>query len=187
MSGGHEGSGFVPRHFVLAEYPTTDALLQGTKEVRARGHKSVDTHTPYPVHGMEEALGIKRFKIPFIVLMGAIAGAVIAYSMIYFCNVIDWPLNVGNRPPHSPPANIPITFELTVLLASGSAFMGVFALSKLPMPYHPVFESENFLRASVDAFFLSVEVPAGVNADKVAEDVRAAGGQSIEIVEESER
>ncbi|HVR63450.1 MAG TPA: DUF3341 domain-containing protein, partial [Polyangia bacterium] len=113
--GGHEGSSFVPRRFVLAQFPTTDALLSGTKQVRARGHVSLDTHTPYPVHGIEEALGLKRPKIPTIVLLGAIAGACIAYSMIYFCNVIDWPLNVGNRPPHSPPANIPITFELAVL------------------------------------------------------------------------
>ena len=69
--------------------------------------------------------------------------------MIYFMNVIDWPLNIGSRPPHAPPANIPITFELAVLLGGGSAFFGFFALAKLPQPYHPVFESEDF-RARVD-------------------------------------
>ena len=89
------------------------------------GYKNLDTHTPFPIHGLEEALGLKRPKIPLIVLCGAIAGACIAYSLIYFCNVIDWPLNIGNRPPHGPPANIPITFELAVLLGGGSSFIGL--------------------------------------------------------------
>ena len=185
--GGHEGSNFVPRRFVVAQFPTTDALLAGTKQVRGRGHVNLDTHTPYPVHGLEEALGLKRPKIPTIVLLGAIAGACIAYSMIYFCNVIDWPLNVGNRPPHSPPANIPITFELAVLLAGSSSFFGFFTLAGLPKPYHPIFQSETFLRASVDGFFLSVEVPEGASAERVADDVRAAGGNAVEVVEELER
>ena len=111
-------------------------------------------------------------------LCGAIAGACIAYSMIYFCNVFDWPLNIGNRPPHGPPANIPITFELAVLLGGGSAFMGFFALAKLPQPYHPIFESEEFARASIDAFFLSVELPAGTDMDRALADIRASGALS---------
>ncbi len=185
--GGHEGSGFVPRKYVLAQFPTTDALLEGTRQVRTRGHKNLDTHTPYPVSGLEDALGLKRAKIPTIVLCGAIAGAVIAYSLIVFCNAIDWPLNVGNRPPHSPPANIPITFELAVLLAGSSSFFGFFTLARLPQPYHPIFASENFLKASIDGFFLSVEVAPGVDPSKAAEDVRAAGGMGVEIIEELER
>ena len=144
-------------------------------------------HVSLSIHGLEEALGLKRPKIPLIVLAGAIAGACIAYSLIYFCNVFDWPLNIGNRPPHGPPANIPITFELAVLLGGGSAFMGFFALSRLPQPYHPVFESEDFARASVDAFFLSVELPAGTDMDRTLADIRASGALSAEIVEESER
>ena len=155
--------------------------------MREAGYKNLDTHTPFPIHGIEEALGLKRPKIPLIVLMGAIAGACIAYSMIYFCNVFDWPLNIGNRPPHGPPANIPITFELAVLLGGGSAFMGFFALAKLPQPYHPIFESEDFARASVDAFFLSVELPPGTDMDRALADIRASGALSAEIVEESER
>jgi Protein of unknown function (DUF3341) len=193
MSGEHahahheEDSGFVPRRYVLAEFPTPEALLDGTRKVREAGHKDVDTHTPYPVHGLEDALGIKRFMIPTIVLGGAIAGAVIAYSMIYYMNVIDWPLNIGNRPPHGPPANIPITFELTVLLAGLSSFFGFFTLARLPRPYHPVFESEAFSRASVDAFFLSIELPPGEGPDASVADARAAGAIYTEVVEESYR
>jgi hypothetical protein len=184
---GHEESSFVPRQFAVAEFPSPQTLLAGTTKMRLAGYKNLDTHTPFPIHGIEEALGLKRPKIPLIVLMGAIAGACIAYSMIYFCNVLDWPLNIGNRPPHGPPANIPITFELAVLLGGGSAFMGFFALAKLPQPYHPIFESEDFARASVDAFFLSVELPSGTDMDRTLADIRASGALSAEIVEESER
>ena len=125
---GHEHLDFVPRRFVVAEFATPDGLLDGTTKMREAGYTELDTHTPFPIHGLEEALGLKRPKIPLIVLCGGIAGACIAYSLIYFCNVIDWPLNIGNRPPHGPPANIPITFELAVLLGGGSSFMGFFAL-----------------------------------------------------------
>ncbi len=181
------GGGFVPRRFVLAEFATTGALLDGTKQMREGGYKDLDTHTPFPVHGLEEALGLGRPKIPAIVLCGAIAGAFIAYSMIYYMNVFDWPLNIGNRPAHGPPANIPITFELAVLLAGGSSFFGFFALAGLPRPYHPVFESDEFSRVSVDAFFLSIELPIGTDADRAIADARSAGAIAVELVQESER
>jgi len=183
----HEGSGFVARRFVLAEFATPEALLAGTHKVREAGYKKLDTHTPMPIHGLEAALGLGRPKIPLIVLCGAIAGACIAYSMIYFCNVIDFPINVGGRPLHGPPANIPITFELAILLAGGSSFFGFFTLAKLPQPYHPVFESEDFARCAVDAYFLSVELPPEGEADKVFAEVQTAGALSAELVTESER
>jgi hypothetical protein len=189
VSGGgdHGGSGFVPRRFVLAQFATPEALLDGTRKVREAGNKNVDTHTPYPLHGLEEALGLGRAKIPTLVLLGAIAGACIAYAMIYYMNVFDWPINVANRPAHSPPTNLPITFELAVLLAGSSSFFGFFALAGLPKPYHPVFESESFARASVDGFFLSVEVPIGKDVEEVAQDVRAVGASDVQIITESER
>jgi hypothetical protein len=187
MSAGHQDSGFVPRRFVVAEFATPEALLEGTTKMREAGHKNLDTHTPMPIHGLEKALGLGRPKIPTIVLCGAIAGAFIAYSMIYFCNVIDFPINVANRPLHGPPANIPITFELAILIAGTSSFFGFFTLAKLPKPYHPVFESAAFQRAAVDAYFLSLELPADANADKALSDVRNLGAIGAELVLESER
>src|SRR5580692_11376841 len=184
MSGGHEESGFVARRFVVAEFPSPEALLVGTSQVREGGYKDVDTHTPYPIHGLESALGLGRPKIPTIVLCGAIAGICIAYAMIYFCNVIDFPINIGNRPMHSPPANIPITFELAVLLAGTSSFFGFFTLAGLPKPYHPVFESEDFARAAVDAYFLSIELPPEGDPEKTFADVQAVGALSAELVTE---
>lgn len=183
----HEAE-FVPERFVLAEFPTAESLLDGTKRMRDKGHKGLDTHTPYPVHGIEDALGLGRPVIPKIVLGGAITGALIAYSMMYFMNVVDFPINIGNRPPHSAPAFIPITFELAVLLGGISAFAGsLLLLFKLPQPYHPLFESESFRRASIDGFFLSVKVPEAKSPDDIVDDARLAGAINVEVVQESER
>jgi Protein of unknown function (DUF3341) len=185
--GGHEDSGFVPERYVLAKFASSDALLEATRKIREAGSTDLDTHTPYPVHGLEKALGLGRPLIPTIVLGGAIAGAFIAYSMIYFMNVIDWPMNIGNRPPHSPPANIPITFELAVLMAGTSSFFGFFTLARLPRPYHPVFQSEAFRQASIDAFFLSIRVPLGESPDAAAALAQGEGAVHVEIIEELER
>src|SRR5262245_42591344 len=100
--------------------------------MREAGHKNLDTHTPYPLHGLARARRLGRPKIPTIMLGGAITGALIAYSMMYFMNVIDWPINIANRPPHSPPTMIPITFELAVLIGATSGFFGFFTLARLP-------------------------------------------------------
>jgi hypothetical protein len=185
MSGGH--GDFVPRNFVVAEFATAEALLAGTRMIREKGHENVDTHTPFPVHGLEEALGITKLRIPTIVFCAGIAGVCAAYSMMFFMNVIDFPINVANRPPHSAPMFIPITFELMVLFAGISAFVGSMVLFGLPQPYHPVFEWENFHRASIDGFFLSVEVPAGGDANAVATDVRGAGASEATVIVEPER
>ena len=183
----HEESAFIPRRIVLAEFSSGEALLEGTRKMREAGYKDLDTHTPFPLHGIEEALGLKRPKIPAIVLGGAIVGACIAYAMIYFMNVVDFPINIGNRPAHGPLANIPITFELAVLLGGGSAFFGFFTLARLPRPYHPVFESEQFARASIDGLFLSIELPNGADENRAMSDARGVGATSVELVTESER
>jgi hypothetical protein len=181
------GSGFIPRRFVLGQFATAEALLEGTAQMRAKGHKKIDTHSPYPIHGLEKALGLGRPKIPLIVLLGGLTGACVAYAMMYYMNAYDFPINVANRPPHSPILNIPITFELSVLLGGTSAFLGTLGLAKLPEPYHPLFEAESFRRASIDGFFCSVEVPRGEDPSAALADMQAVGSTEAQIVEESER
>ncbi len=189
MSGGHaDAEDFVPQRYVLAEFPTPEALLEGTRKMREKGHRGMDTHTPFPVHGTEAALGLGRAKIPKIVLGGAITGALLAYGMMYFMNAVDFPINIGNRPPHAPPAFVPITFELAVLLGGASAFFGsLFGLFGFPTPYHPLFESESFKRASIDGFFLSVEVPERKRAEDIMDDARLLGAVNVEVVQERYR
>ena len=189
-------SDFHPRRFVLAEYASVDALLSGATSMREKGFKKLDTHTPYPVHGIEEALGLGRPKIPTIVLCGALFGLCLAYSMMYFMNASEfsvlgatgWPINVANRPSHAPPAFVPITFELTILLGGCSSFFGVMALMRLPKPYHPVFQSERFTeRASIDGFFLSMELDETGDAQAAQDAMKGFGATHVELIEEVER
>lgn len=181
-------SDFIPRRFVLAEFSSAESLLEGTTTIREKGFKGLDTHTPYPVHGIEDALGLGRPMIPTIVLCGAIFGMCLAYSMMFFMNAVDWPINVANRPPHSPPAFVPITFELAILLGGCSSFFGVMALMRLPKPYHPVFQSERFsAKASVDGFFLSMELDATGDAQAAQDAMKTVGATHVEFIEEVER
>lgn len=142
---------------MMAEFDNSDALLEASEKAYAAGYRRMDAYSPLPIHGLAEALGFRKPKLPLIVLLGGILGAVAGYGLQYYTSVIDYPINVGGRPLHSWPAFIPVTFEMTILLAGFAAVFGMLALNGLPMPYHPVFNVESFSRATRDRFFLCIE------------------------------
>lgn len=168
--------------WVLAEFPTPDALVKATNEMRLKGFQGMDTYSPYPLHGGSEALGLPPSKVPFIALGGAITGAITALSFQTYMNTIDYPLNVGGRPLLSLPSWIPITFELAVLLTAFGVFFGILGLSRLPQPYHPVFEHDAFRTASTHGYWLSVPKLAGVDVQDVQSKLQSLGATQVTVV-----
>jgi hypothetical protein len=172
--------------YVLAEFKDDHALFAAARRLRTLGHTRLDAYSPYPLHGVDEALGLTKSRVPLIALAGGVAGAVGGYVMQWWMNGVDFVINVGNRLPHSPPTNIPITFESGVLIASLSIVLGLFALCGFPRTYHPVFEVEAFRTASVDALWLSAEV-APEDAGRVQKALAEAGAAQVQLAAEGRR
>lgn len=143
---------------MLARFDTPEALMAATHRVREAGYRKFDVYTPYPVEGLGEAMGLKSSPIPYFVLIGGILGGVGGFLMQTFATVVDYPLNIGGRPMFSWPTYIPITFETTVLVAALAGVAGLFLLTRLPEPYHPVFNSQDFAEhGSQDGFYLNIQ------------------------------
>jgi hypothetical protein len=168
---------------VLGEFPDEAALLAATRALRARGQDRLDIHSPYPLHGADEALGLRRSTVPVVALIAGITGAISGYVLQWWTVGVNWPLNVGNRPPHSPPAFIPVTFELGVLFSALSIFFGLLlAYFRFPRVHHPVFEVEAFRSATIDGLWLSAEVTPA-DAEGVAGELRGLGARNVSVVE----
>jgi hypothetical protein len=142
---------------LMAEFETPAALVAAAERARLEGYRNMDAYSPIPIEELSEALGLRRTRLPMLVLAGGILGGLAGYGLEYWSQVIAYPMNVGGRPYHSWPHFIPVTFETTVLGAALCAFVGMWALNRLPMPYHPVFNVPAFARASRDRFFLCLE------------------------------
>ncbi len=167
---------------MIGEFSTPHALVDATRTMRERGFTHMDTYSPYPLHGGSEALGLPRSKVPLLALIGGLTGVATAFTFQTWMNTIDYPLNVGGRPTFSWPMWVPIMFELGVLLAAFSIFFGLLGLSRLPQPYHPVFESEAFRSASTHGYWLSVEAKGEQSSERISQELGALGATHTEVV-----
>lgn len=118
-----------PIHGLMAEFADPETLVAAARRAYAEGYRRMDAYSPFPVDGLAEAIGFRRTLLPTIVLFGGIAGAVGGFFLQYWVHVIDYPLNIGGRPLNSWPSFVPVTFELTILLAALSAVLGLLALN----------------------------------------------------------
>jgi hypothetical protein len=170
---------------LLAEFERPDELVAAARRAREAGYRRMDGYTPFPIHGLSEALGLPASKLPLVVLAGGIIGCVTALGMQWFSSTVHYPMNVGGRPFASWPAFIPITFELTVLFASGAAVFGMLGMNGLPMPYHPVFNAPRFAFASRDRFFLGIEArDAKFDRENTRAFLQSLGAREVVEVEE---
>ena len=154
---------------VVGEFANATELLHAAEQVRDAGFTRWDTHTPFPVHGIDTAMGVRRTILPWIVLGGGLTGFVTALAMQFWMNgselaadVVDWPASgypykISGKPLFSLPANIPIAFELTVLLAAFGAFFGMLVLNRLYRLYNPIFQLDRFRRVTTDRFYLTID------------------------------
>lgn len=170
---------------LLARFDTPEELTAAADQAYQAGYRKLDTYSPYPIHSLSNAMRLKPSPMPFIILAGALAGAALAFGGQTFASVIDYPLNIGGRPLFSWPAYIPITFELAVLLGAVAGVLALFAFTRFPQPYHPVFRSEDFnAHASIDGFYLSIEADdSQFDLEKTRQFLQEAGSSLITELE----
>ena len=174
------------RRFVLGEFTEPDACVEAARRLREGGVQGLDAYSPYPLHGIDDALAIQRSKVPVVALTGGVLGALGGYTLQWYLNSRAYPINVGSRPQHGFWTNIPITFESGVLIAVLSIFFGsIFWFFRLPRTYHPVFESERFRTASLDAFWISAETSDENAVADLESRFREVGAHKVHTVVEA--
>jgi hypothetical protein len=141
----------------LAEFDSVDTILAAAEKVRDAGYRRWDVHSPFPVHGMDDAMGIRPTILPWLVAVGGVTGLVAGLALQVFTNSIDYPFFISGKPLVSMPAFIPVIFECTIAGAAFTAVFGMLVLNKLPMLYNPLFKSERFRRVTNDRFFVVID------------------------------
>ncbi|AIE85551.1 DUF3341 domain-containing protein [Fimbriimonas ginsengisoli] len=156
MSHGHDP--VVPQPFgLVAEFDSAEALLAAAEKTKEAGYRKTDAYSPFPIHGLSEAIGFHDVRLPWIIFMGGLIGCTFGYTLQWYTAVIDLPMNVGGKPLNSIPAFFPVTYESTILFSALTAVFAMMALNRLPKPYHSIFNTPGFERATQDRFFLAIE------------------------------
>lgn len=170
---------------IIAEFESPQSIYKASERIRDAGFKRWDTHTPFPVHGLEDAMGLPASKLPWIVLVMALSGASGAFLLQTWVHTSAYPLVIAAKPYFAWQAFVPVTFEVGVLFGALGAVFGMLGLNRLPQYYHPVFRSERFARATDDRFFVSIEAsdpkfdPSGT-----AKFLNELGATHVELVED---
>jgi len=141
-----------------AEFPSAAALLEAAKKIYAHGFKKWDVYSPFPIHGMDHAMGFKRSRVSLFSLIGGFTGLTTGFVLIYYTSALNYPLIVQGKPYFALEPSLPIFFELTILLTAFGTILGLLLLTLLPRLHHPVFNWDRFQRATDDGFFLVLEV-----------------------------
>lgn len=170
---------------LLAEFETTQELYHACETVRDEGFSRWDAYTPFPVHGLDKAMGLGRSHLPWIVLVCGLSGAALGFLLQAWVSVDAYAVIVSGKPLLSWQAFIPVTFECGVLLGSFGAVFGMFGLNRLPRWHHPLFDSERFTAVTDDRFFIAIEA-ADPRYDKMKTKklLKSLGASHVELVKE---
>lgn len=169
---------------LIAEFETTGDVMHAAESVRKAGYKHFEVHSPFPIHGMDKAVGARRSLLPFLVLGGGLTGCLFGLGLQLWTSMLDYPLNISGKPDASIPAFIPVTFELTILFSAFAAVFGMFAINLLPQLYHPLFKYERFNRVTQDRFFISIQArDENYDEQTTRELLESLGGQYVAVVE----
>ena len=169
---------------VMAEFATPAELLHAAHEIRGQGFTQVEAYSPFPIHGLDIALGHPGSKVPWIVLMGGLAGAGGGLLLQWWTSAVEYPIRIAGKPLFSIPAFVPVTFELGVLFSAFAALLGMLALNGLPKPFDPAFRHSRFDRVTDDRLFMSIEASDPLFDMAGAQKALASvGGTHIEVLE----
>jgi hypothetical protein len=175
----------VRTYGVAAQFASPEALLAAVRGLRSEGFTKMDAFTPFPVHGLDQALGLGRSRLGYLVFGGGFLGMVSALLLQWWTGAVDYPLVIGGKPLFAFEFSIPITFELTVLFAAFAAVLGMLAVNGLPRLHHPVFGCESFRRVTDDGYLLVIESDdPKFDPRACTERLASLGATRTEVVEE---
>ncbi len=171
-------------HGVLAEFKNPHELIKAAEKVRDAGYRAFDCHSPFPIHGMDDAMGLKRSKLGFIVALFAMLGALTGLTLQGWVHSYAYPLTISGKPLFAWQAYIIIIFALFVLFGAISAVVGMLALNKLPRFHHPLFYSDTFKKVTRDGFFVSISTDdPNFSEDQTVTFLKSIGSDHVELVE----
>jgi hypothetical protein len=169
---------------ILGQFDGPEALLDAARGFRDAGYRKFDCHSPYPIHGMNSAMGVTRSSLGFIVGTVAAIGLLGAFYMQYWMSAVDYKVIISGKPFNSFQAFLPVVFAVAVLLSAFAAFIGSMVLNRLPRHNHPLFSSRNFESVTDDGFFMSVESgDLKYDLKKTRELLQSLGGTNVEVLE----
>jgi Protein of unknown function (DUF3341) len=172
-------------HGLVAEFETAADVLHAAIRVRDAGYRRWDVHTPFPIHGMDDAMGLSSSPVGWFTFFGGAAGFTTGMTMIWWMNKWDYPIVVGGKPLFSPLFAFPVSYEMTILLAAFGTVFGMLFLNRLPKLYSPLLKKKSFARASHDRFYVVVEASdPRFSETETRKLLESAGSKHIELVEE---
>jgi len=178
-------NGATAKYGLLAEFDTTADTLHAAAIVRDAGYRRWDVFTPFPVHGMDGAMGLKNSKVGWFTFCGGLTGFTCGMLMIWYMNAYNYPIVVGGKPLFSPIFSFPVAYELTILLGAFGSLLGMLFLNRLPRLYHPLFRSARFTQVTHDKFFIAIEATDPKYSDiETRRLLEQAGARHIEEVRE---